>query len=335
VERCEGYTVVSVINPWDTTKLLQRYLLVNRNAPLPENMPKGTVVRTPLSRVAVYTSVHASMLEELGVADSIIGVCEPEYMLLGTIKERVLDGRIADLGASTSPNIERMMQTQVATIIASPFQNAGYGQAEKLGVPIIEAADYMETFPLGRAEWLRFFGLLFEKEVEADSLFSATESRYLALRDTATRFANDNGRPTVLSERRYGSFWYVPPRDSYIAHFLRDAGAENIFDSIQGVASVPLAFESVLNRAVHADVWMMKYNMNRPMTYADLRAEYHPYEEFDAFARRRIYACNTGNALYYEESPIHPDYLLADFISIFHPSALPGHKNRYFFPMQD
>ena len=102
-----------------------------------------------------------------------------------------------------------------------------------------------------------------------------------------------------------------------------------------GAGSTPLAFETVLDRAIHADMWLIKYNQSGDMTYGDLRAEYAPYENFDAFKNRRIYSCNTGLVPYYEEFPLHPDYLLKDLIWVFHPELLPGYSPRYYRKMQD
>lgn len=331
IDYFDNYISVEVSNPWDNTKLLQRYLLVNRNQPVPTNLPKGTLVKIPLRNVVVYTSVHVSIIEMLGEADKIIGVCEPEYMDSPVIKEGIRTGKVANLGMATSPDIEKIIDIGAEYIIASPFQNSNYGQAEKLGIPIIEAADYMESLPLGRSEWGRFYGLLFNKQQEADSIFHETEERYLSLKELA---ASATFRPTVFSEKRYGSFWYVPGNESYVAYFFKDAGADYIFKDISGAGSTPLAFETVFDKAIHADLWLMKYNLPEEMTYDNLRAEYTPYENFDAFKKRRIYTCNTGKVPYYEEFPIHPDYLLKDLIKIFHPELLPDDSLRYYQQMR-
>ncbi len=161
VQYFDDYTSVEVRDPWDSTRILQRYLLVDREQSVPGNLPKGTVVRTPIRNIVVYTSVHAAIIDQLNEADKVIGVCEPRYMDTPAIQEGLRAGRIADLGEATSPNIEKIIDIGAEIIIASPFQNAGYGPAEKLGIPIIEAADYMESLPLGRTEWIRFYGLLF------------------------------------------------------------------------------------------------------------------------------------------------------------------------------
>ena len=330
VQRFDTYIMVEVRDPWDSTRLLQRYLLVARTKSVPGGLPKGTIVKVPVKDIVIYTSVHAAIIDQLHETDKVIGVCEPRYMDTPAIQEGIQAGRIADLGEATSPNIEKMIEIGAELVIASPFQNSSYGPVEKIGIPIIEGADYMEAFPLGRTEWIRFYGLLFGKEEMADSIFKETEQAYLSLKDLT---ANIDNRPTVLSEKKFGSSWYVPSGDSYMAHLIEDAGADYMFKDLPGAGSTPLAFETVFDKAIHADIWLVKYNQSSEMTYNDLRSEYTPYENFDAFKKKRIYTCNTGAVPYYEEFPIHPEYLLKDLIWIFHPELVFGYSPRYFREM--
>lgn len=330
VQRFDTYIMVEVRDPWDSTRLLQRYLLVDRTKSVPGGLPKGTIVKVPVKDIVIYTSVHAAIIDQLHETDKVIGVCEPRYMDTPAIQEGIQAGRIADLGEATSPNIEKMIEIGAELVIASPFQNSSYGPVEKIGIPIIEGADYMEAFPLGRTEWIRFYGLLFGKEEMADSIFKETEQAYLSLKDLT---ANIDNRPTVLSEKKFGSSWYVPSGDSYMAHLIEDAGADYMFKDLPGAGSTPLAFETVFDKAIHADIWLVKYNQSSEMTYNDLRSEYTPYENFDAFKKKRIYTCNTGAVPYYEEFPIHPESLLKDLIWIFHPELVFGYSPRYFREM--
>ena len=323
VQRFDTYTMVEVRDPWDSTRLLQRYLLVDRTKSVPGGLPKGTIVKVPVKDIVVYTSVHAAIIDQLHEINKVIGVCEPRYMDTPAIQEGIQAGRIADLGEATSPNIEKMIEIGAELVIASPFQNSSYGPVEKIGIPIIEGADYMEAFPLGRTEWIRFYGLLFGKEEMADSIFKETEQAYLSLKNLTV---NIDKRPTVLSEKKFGSSWYIPAGDSYMAHLFEDAGADYMFKDLPGAGSTPLAFETVFDKAIHADIWLVKYNQSSEMTYNDLRSEYTPYENFDAFKKQRIYTCNTGIVPYYEEFPLHPEYLLKDLIWIFHPELVPGYS---------
>lgn len=332
IERYADYIIADVRDPWDGTRLLQRYVLVERDKPLPADLPAGTTVRIPVRNVTVYSSVHAGIFDLLGEADRITGLCEVRYLTVPSLCEAVRTGRIADMGETMSPNIEKMIDIGTEVVIASPFQNNSYGAVEKTGIPIVEGADYMESHPLGRSEWIRFYGLLVGKEAAADSIFRATEQRYLALKALA---ANAAVRPTVFAEKQYGSTWWVSPADSYTATLFRDAGADYVFNDRAGTEAVPLSFETVLDKAIRADFWLIKYIQDDDMTYADLRAEYPAYEHFDAFKNRRIFACNTGKVPYYEESPVYPERLLKDFVRIFHPELLPDYTPRYYKPVND
>ena len=328
----DGYVQVEIKDPWKEGRLLHRYLLAPRDQVLPDDMPKGTVIRVPLRNVVIYTAVHAAMFDEMGAIDDIVGVCEPRYIKDATILNRIEKGRIQDLGQATSPNIEKMIASGAEVIIASPFANGSYGAVEKTGIPVIACVDYMETDPLGRAEWIKFIGLLTGTSERADSLFRTTEANYLRLK---TLTENVACRPKLMTEMRYGSAWYVSGGASYMAHLYKDAGADYLFSYLAGAGGIPLSFETVLEKAIHADLWMILYNREEAMTYRALQSDYASYSRFDPFRNRRIYGCNVNYSHYYEEVPIHPDYLLEELTAIFHPSLLPNHTFRYFTPLAE
>jgi len=328
----DGYVKIDINDPWKKGKLLQRYLLVPRNNPIPQGLPSGTIIRTPIRKMVVYTAVHIAMLDELGVTDEITGVCETRYIKDTTINARIEKGLIQDLGKATSPNIEKMLTLHAEAVIASPFENASYGAVEKTGIPIIEFADYLEADPLGRAEWIKMIGLLTGKHKLADSLFRVTEANYLRLKTLA---ANVDYRPKLMTEMRYGNTWYVSGGDSYMAHIYKDAGIDYLFAYLQGTGGIPLSFETVLNKAIHADLWLILYNRDEDMTYQALQSDYNSYNRFDPFRNRHIYGCNVNFSPYYEEVPIHPDRLLEELIALCHPTLRPNHTFRYFKPIKE
>ena len=327
VTRFKEYIKVELRDPWDSTRLLHRYLLVERGKPVPKDLPAGTVVQIPIRNIVVYTSPHAAIVDLLGESHRIIGVCESRYMKIPSIQEGIRKGTIVDMGESTSPNVEMMISHKAEAVIASPFENGSYGPVEKMGIPIIEAADYMESTPLGRAEWIRLYGLLLGKEQMADSIFQQTEKHYLAMKALA---ANVKTKPTVFAEKKFGDAWFIAGGDSYMAQFFKDAGASYVFSYVPGSGSTAMQYENVYEKAVHADFWLIKYDDEKEMTYDGLRAEYKPYANFDAFAKKHIYGCNTMYNHYYEEFPIHPDRLLQDLILIFHSDLIPGAKMSYY-----
>lgn len=323
------YTVVTIRNPWDTLKVLHTYLLADREKPLPEHLPEGTVVRTPLQKSVIYSSVHCSLWPELDELKGIGGVCGLEYIKLPQIQEGCRNGSIVNVGNSMNPDIECIIDLRPDAILLSPFENSGgYGRVGKLNIPIIECADYMETSALGRAEWMRLYGLLLGKEAQADSLFAGIEKEYLTL--TQQVKSQNLKRPTVISEMKNSSAWYIPGGNSTMGRLYQDAGADYVFASLSNSGSVPLAFETVFDRGGNADIWLIKYNQPQDKTYSELERDYAPYARFKAFQDRKVYGCNTNHVPFYEESPFHPELLLKDLIKIFHPELLPDYDLKYF-----
>lgn len=322
------YTLAQLRNPWDTTKVLHTYILVDKNEALPDGLPEGTLVRTPLSKAVIYSSVHCSLLKDFGALGSIGGVCDLKYIKLPEIEEGCRNGSIADVGDGMNPNIEKIIDLHPDAILLSPFENSGgYGRVEKLNVPIIECADYMETSSLGRAEWMRFYGLLVGKRQQADSLFSEVERNYNKLRGLVLPISD---APSVMCDLKTSSTWYTPGGRSTIARFYADAGADYIFAEDTHSGSLPFPFEVIFEKGQQAKFWLIRYNQPADKTYDELEKEFAPYAGFRAFKERNIYGCNTNRVPFYEETPFHPDLLLKDLIKIFHPKLLEGHELRYF-----
>lgn len=345
IVKFDKYYKVTLRNPWDTIKTLRTYILVERhdNEGKDNNIVPGqkfkdaTTVNIPIEKAVIYSSVHCSLIDELGAIESIAGICDMKYVNVKNITELYNQGKIADCGEGMNPDIEKIIDIQADAIMLSPFENSGgYGRVENLNIPIIECADYMETSSLGRAEWIKFYGLLAGKAKEADSLFSKVEKEYLQLKELAM---NVDKRPTVITEMKYGSAWYVPAGNSTMCKTLTDAGAKYIFDYTEGSGSKPLSFETVFDKGQKADFWLIKYNQTTDKTYSELASDYSPYKNFDAWKNRKIYGCNTRYVNFYEESPFHPEKLLKDLILIFHPE-LKGHvlpensETNYFTPLK-
>jgi len=330
--QCDGYTYAQIRNPWDTTAVLHAYILVGRDQPLPRPLPRGDVVRIPLQRSVVNTLVHCALVDELGAYGQIKGVCDLPYISIDKIQQAVLDGQIQDLGEGLNPNIERLIELAPDAILLSPFQNdGGYGRLSKLGIPVIECADYMETSALGRAEWIRFYGLLYGREEQARAIFDGVARRYNALSRLA---ASAPDRPTVVTDLKYGSAWYVPGGNSTTGRLLADAGGDYVFKETAENGSIALDPEVVFDRAIDADIWVIRYNQATDKTYDELAREYANYARMSAFRRRSVYACNTERVPFYSQVPFHPDLLLADFIKILHPALLADQPLRYYQRME-
>lgn len=335
LKECDGYIYAEIANPWDSTSALHRYILIDKEADVPENLPDGDIVRTPISNAVVYTSVHCSLINQLGAYDCIKGVCDLKYIKLDQLQKDVEAGKVRNLGEGTNPIIEDIIDMQADAILLSPFQNSGtYGKLGKIGIPIVECADYMETSALGRAEWMKFYGILTGKAYEADTTFAALEKRYNELKDLAAQNEAE-GKKKVITDLKFGNTWYVPGGQSTVGRLLADAGAAYIFADRPESGSIPLAPEEVFDHAIDADVWVLKYNQATDKTYAEIAQEYANYANIKAFKQRNVYGCNTAVSAFYEETPFHPDLLLKDYIKILHPELLQNYELRYYKKIED
>lgn len=337
----QGYTEVKVHNPWKEGTELHRYILVPKGKEGDATMAKlagqahgegkkaaalgvkTDTVRTPLESNLVFTAPHCQLLTELGCQNAITGVCDKDYINIPDIKSRAqADAKVAhpimDCGSSMQPDIERIIALHPEALLISPFENnGGYGKLDKLRIPIIETADYMETSPLGRAEWIKLYGLLLSSS-KADSLFSAIEKEYLQLKAEAAKLPLGL---SILTERKTGNVWYVPGGKSTMGILLRDAHAKYIFADDQHSGSLSMSPEQIIAKGNQVDVWAFKYFGGNALTKQDLLAEYQGYQALKAFQTGTVYETDTSCEPYFELTSFHPEILLREFIILSHPEA--------------
>lgn len=329
----DGYTKVDILNPWDTTRLLHTYLLVPDSCELPAALPPGTVVRTPVRNAVVYPAVHNCLIAEFGAADAIRGLCDASYIHDSLIVARLKSGAIADCGNSMAPDVERIIELAPDAVLLSPYENTnGYGKLSQLGVAIVECADYMEASPLGRAEWMKFYGRLFGATEKADSMFAETERCYLDVKRIAD---GAKTRPGVLMDLIYGGVWYVPGAYSTMGRFIEDSGGTNIFDEYKIAGSAALAPEQVLYKGADADLWLVRYAQPADMTMSQLARDNALYGKLPPFRSGSVYGCNSAVNNFYEEMPFHPQWLLAELMELIHPELVADTVTaRYFKKLQ-
>lgn len=350
-----AYTEAIIENPWKKGTTLHKYILVPKGnegdetvARLKDNIRENAtlqmgshcdIVRTPLESNVVFTAPHCQLMYELGCKNAITGVCDKDYINIPDIKERVklsdgkastsdTDKAIIDCGSSMQPDIERIIALKPEGLFISPFENSGgYGKLDKLHIPIIETADYMETSPLGRAEWMKFYGLLFKSEERSDSLFSSIEKEYLALKAEAAKLPQGL---SILTERKMGSVWYVPGGKSTMGILLKDANAKYIFADDTHSGSLAYGPERILSKGTQVDVWAFKYFGGKALSKSDLLAEYEGYKVLKAFNSNSIYQVDTSTQPYFELTSFHPEILLREFIILAHPKATQFGKLRFY-----
>lgn len=317
MESFPHYIKVEMQNPWKQEAVLHTYYLVKDKAE--DTPPDGTKVLVPVQRSVVFTTAHANLLEMLGTEKQIAGVADARYMLIPDIQKRILLPQtnadfVADCGNSMKPNIEKIISLKPGVVFVSPFENSGgYGRLDGTKIPLIECADYMEQSALGRAEWMKFYGLLFGRQKQADSLFSVVERNYLRLKQLARKSKQSR---SVLPDKKVGAVWYVPGGQSSVGALYKDAAGKYAYAADGHSGSLSLPFEKIVEVFGQSDFWLITYNGK--MTRQALLAEYPGYAALRPFKTGEIYGCRLDKTPYFEEVSWRPDWLLQDLIQLFH-----------------
>ncbi len=332
LDQGEGYVQAEVVNPWNAQEILARYILVPKGAELPANLPQGTLLRTPLERTVSLSSPHAALAIELGAGDNICALADTAYIISPTVRQLLQTGNVQSVGSSMQPDKERLTALQADAILASPYEGANVSANLPTRTPVVLCADYMETSALGRAEWMKFYGLVWGKSDVADSLFDAVETEYQTLRQKAQQATK---RPRLICDTKEGASWPVPGGNSYLGQLFADAGADYIFAHRPENGTAFLALEEVIAQGLQSEVWLIKYGATTPLTYAKLSQDFPQSKEFLAYKNQNIWCCNTFHTAYYDEVPFHPERLLRDLISLLHPELLPGHEMLYYSKMTE
>lgn len=324
---------VTIKNPWDTTKILSRYLLVEDEKRVNE---KGTVtIQIPLRRSVLFSGVHASLLSELGIDSEILGICDTQYLHDTILGKRIREGLIKDCGSSMQPIVEKILSLKPDGIILSPYEDGSGGATLRTsGIPLVMAADYMESTPLGRAEWMRFYGRLFGVGDKADSLFAQTEKEYIKTRNEAHAAAKGDGQPRILFDRIYGHEWSVPTSGSVMGIMIKDAGGSNPFELLGQRGSAQLSPERVLHSGSSADIWLIRYNQAQELTLQEMSKENEAYTRIKAFRNGDVYGSDTMETNIFEDGAFHPQRILAEMAYLFHPTRMKEPEQRYYHKLK-
>lgn len=323
-----GIVRVDIADPWAEGRMLARYALVDQDSVLPEDFATDiAIIRTPIDRSAVFSSVHTNALKEIGAFDVIAAVADRQYFSTADTVTKLLDcDLLIDLGPATSPSTELMVANGISTVLRSPMQgvdNTRYPSS----VTVVECADYMEATPIGRAEWILLLGELTGRRKQARELLDEVIDNYSTLVFKVKSATSP--KPKILAETEYSGVWYVPQGGSYMARLYADAGAEWPWAETKGTGSLSLSLEEVAHKALDADLWLVR-SYGYETSKESLKKLNPRYAAFEAWKRGNIYSCDSEVRNIFNDAAFHPDKVLAEYTAIFHPELMPGYELQYF-----
>lgn len=336
VEYFNNYKVVTVLTPFSGAEEPVQYVLVQCGTPVPEGFDNATTVEVPINSFVAMSTIYLPALEILGELDSLVGVDSSLFTTNETVLGMVEAGTVTEIGGGADVNVETAVDLDPDLIMtyASGFADFdAHPKLQEAGLSVALNAELLETSPLGRAEWIDFIALFYNKEATAEAWFAEMSSDYEAL---TAMTADITERPTVFSSTPFDGTWYMPGGNSYVAQLLADAGADYLWADDESTGTLFLDFETVFDQAAEADYWV---NLGSFGSLADLAAADERYAEFAAFENGRVFNYdvrtneNGGND-YFESGVVFPNVVLADLIKIFHPELLPDHEFVYYRPLE-
>jgi len=338
VTKYKTYKVLDIKNPWPKSEKNYRYVLISK-----ENASKTTflkdeydgIIIKPIKKIVVTSTTHIPALELLNVEQTLVGFPGTDFISSEKIRANIDNEKIRELGKNESINTEVLLDLNPNLVIGFGIDgnNKTFETIKKSGIPVIYNGDWVEDSPLAKAEWIKFFGALYNKEKQADSIFNSIEKNYLEAKKLAQTIKN---KPTILSGAMHSDIWYLPNGTSTEAQLLKDANTNYLWKNSKGSGSLKLSFETVFTKAKNADIWL------NPSNYTSLKALKNASSHntmFTAFKNKRVYSFTnttgkTGGVLYYELGFARPDLVLKDIIKICHPELLKNYKPFFFKPLE-
>ncbi|NMG11091.1 ABC transporter substrate-binding protein [Brasilonema sp. UFV-L1] len=333
VEYHQNYKIIKVKNPWKNANTTFEYVLVQCGTPTPKGFQATQIIQVPVNTIVSLSTTHLPHLDKLGVVDKLVGISDRKQVNTASVVDKIKTGQVVEVSNNANVNVEKLLELNPDLVTTHGVGNPNIDSYPKLleaGLKVAINAEYMESSPLGRAEWLKFTALFFNHEAKAAKIFAEIAQQYETI---VAQVKSVKNRPSVFVGFNFKGTWYMPGGNSYVAQYLADAGANYLWKEDKSSGSLPLSFEKVFERAVNADYWL---NFSQScQTRKDLLAEDNRYAEFKAVKNGNLYNNNarintTGGNDYWESGITNPHLVLSDLIKILHPEILPNHQLKYY-----
>jgi iron complex transport system substrate-binding protein len=328
----KDFKLVNIYNYSASKTDSAQYLLIKRGASIPDGFPEAQVVETPIRSLIGMSSMHVGLIDFANADAILTGLGNLKYVSSPVIRNYIKAGKIREVGQESNLNNELVLTMHPDLVMAVGNAAAKVNRFKVLtdaGIPVVQNSEFLESTPLGRAEWVKLFAVFLNKEELVNKKFKVIETEYHRL---AALTAGINNRPQVITTMPVKGTWYVPEGNSYLSHFIEDAGGTSKWSDVKGIGTLPLSFEVVAPEALKADFWL---NIGYVNSKADMTARDSRFADFKPFKNGNVYNYNkktndAGANDYWESGGVNPQLVLADLIKILHPELLPGHQLIYY-----
>ncbi len=330
IKHYNDYTVLKIIKPWQNSENISfEYFLVEKSKNIPEHIKEKTIIRTPIERIICMSTSHIVMIDAIGEVETIVGVSGKNYINNDHIQN---NPNILDVGFEQGLNYELILNLKpdIIMLYGVEGETAGYQKKlNELGIKTILNAEYLEATPLAKTEWIKFIAALYKREKDAEIIFDRIDTKYNELKSLVNSI---DYRPKILTGLPWKDTWYISSGNSNLAHLIKDAGAEFLYNSDTLSDVMALDIETVVTQSSDADFWI---NIGNTNSKEEILMNDSRLDLINAFKKGKLYNNNAivnkyGGNDYFESGIINPHIVLKDLIYIFHPETISKHKLKYY-----
>ena len=333
----EGYKIITVKDHWSSNNDKYKYLLIEKGSAQPKGYEGYMLIETPIENMICLSSTNLAFADKLNLLDQVLGIDNINYINNKKALELYEKGQIKEIGSEANINVETILNLEPDIVFAYSTSNSKSGIYNKLNEVEIKVgmfSEYLETTPLGRAEWIKFLAAFTNQKKLADSIFNVTEREYIKLRTLATKAES---KPTVFTGTTFNSTWYAAGGNSYVGNYFKDAGATYLWSSDTSTGALKLSFEYVYSVALNTDYWVC--NVAHWKSLQDVLTDDERFADFKAIKDKQLFnniasINEVGANDYWESGLVNPHWVLADLINVFHPDILEGHNNYFYTRIQ-
>ena len=290
----DGYRLLATS---DGTKIL----VIPEGKEAPKDLEKGIIVmQQPVQNLYLVSSSVMDIFDHLDALDSIrFSSQKEEDWYIERAKKAMARGDISYAGKYSKPDYEQIVSQKCTLAIENMMISHTPEVREMLedfGIPVMIEYSSYEKHPLGRVEWVRFFGTLLGKEKEAEKIFEKQK-------DILKKVTADEKTDKTVAFFYITSNGLVQVRQSsdYIPKMIELAGGKYIFENLgdeEGARStVNMQIEDFYQGAKDADYLIYNGTIDGQVnSISELEAKNELFSEFKAVKDENVWY--TGKNLY-------------------------------------
>lgn len=278
-----------------------QYLVVPEGKEAPEGLDENiTVLQMPLNHVYLAATAAMALYDSVGGLDCIrlVGTDASGWYIENAVAA-IEAGDILFAGKYSEPDFELLIDEECDLAIESTmiFHTPKIKEMlEDLDIPVLVDYATYESHPLGRAEWLKLYGVLTGREEEAASCFQKQKDLVSDLDDfpnteqtVAFFYISSDGKAVVRAS------------NDYVAHMIELAGGRYVFDGLtneeSSLSTVNMTMEDFYSMAVDADYLIYNATIDNPIgSIQDLLAKSSLFADFKAVKNGNVWCA--GKEMY-------------------------------------